>query len=280
MAARSESRWGSDNYVEYVLGGIHSRLIISATHGGNLRPKCIPSRNVNPVGKTLPGGGVTILINSDIYTKEIATSLRDEIEALCGMEEAPHLIISHLHRSRVDMNRDAVEGCLGVPEAVNAHKQFHDFIVTATRSVGSGLLLDIHGHTHKEELLELGYLIGNHDLASGNLDLEKSSIRALASCSSFSYEDLIYGVASLGNMIQEEEIETVPSLKHPSAVGACFTGGHTVRTHGSSLGGNLDAIQVEIHRKYRSAEGSAILVPLLAKSVKQYLDLHYKKVGI
>ena len=85
-------RYGTDDYVEYVVGGARSKLIISATHGGNLRPKGMPSRSENPEGQTLRES-TEISINADVYTKELATLLRTELLKLCDDDEAPHLII-------------------------------------------------------------------------------------------------------------------------------------------------------------------------------------------
>ena len=124
------------------------------------------------------------------------------------------------------MNRDVAEGCLDVPQAITAHQEFHNFITEACQSIKTGVLFDIHGHTHPEGLVELGYLVPNCDLKSGQFHPETSSIRALTSRCGYSFENLIRGDVSLGSLLEMEGYAVVPSSQHRSAEGGCFTG-HT-----------------------------------------------------
>ena len=91
VSSSFEIKYGTEKYVEYIVGGPRSKLVISATHGGNLRPGCIPSRNVNPERKSLES--TDIRINADVYTKEMANMLRTEFQGLTTADETPHLIV-------------------------------------------------------------------------------------------------------------------------------------------------------------------------------------------
>ena len=88
----TETKYGTHNYVQYDVGGINSKIVISATHGGNLRPESIPSRTINPERKMMDPS-TNICINADIYTKEMADMLRSEIRKMTTVEETPHLIM-------------------------------------------------------------------------------------------------------------------------------------------------------------------------------------------
>ena len=69
--------------------------------------------------------------------------------------DTPHLIVSHLHRSRLDPNRPVSEAAQGNDEAVAAYKAFHGAITFAHKSVGDkpGLHLDFHGYRDVKRLI-------------------------------------------------------------------------------------------------------------------------------
>ena len=48
-------------------------------------------------------------------------------------------------RTKVDMNRDIVEGAQGNPVAMAAYKCYHDYIKRAQSSYNRGILFDLHG---------------------------------------------------------------------------------------------------------------------------------------
>lgn len=276
LLSNSNIQYGTNQYVQYIPGGRNSKVIISATHGGNVKPKCMPHR-MNNFQQNNFNDIDCVLTKSDVYTKEMALLLREELSKLSSSVEdkRPHLVICNLHRSRVDMNRSIVEACLNVPEAMTAYNEFHEFLSQAKVAVENGLLLDIHGHTHTEELVELGYLVSNQELRKGNYHPDKSSIRSLAQKSTFPFEDLIAGPVSLGKFLQDKSIDTIPSPKFHQLKSNCFTGGYTISHHGSQANGGVDAIQIEIHKKYRNEDQSPKFISNLAKSIKEFMDIHY-----
>jgi len=274
ISSTSDIRYGTDKYIQYIPGGIDSKIIISVPHGGNLNPKCIPCRQENFKNNHFDGVN-KICTKTDLYTKEISVLLRDELVKISSEDKAPHLVICNLHRNKIDLNRNIKEACLSVPESIVAYNEYHQFLHEAKKSVNTGLLFDLHGQSHPEEWTELGYLIPKLDLLKDNLCPEKSSIRSLASRSTFSFHDLINGPASLGKQMQDEGIKTLPSPDHEKTEGNYFTGGYNVYYHGSLLTGTVDAIQLEVHRKYRSKEQSSEFVSALARAIKKYMDLHY-----
>ena len=51
-------------------------------------------------------------------------------------------------RTKVDMNRDIVEGAQGNPVAMAAYKCYHDYIKRAQSSYNRGILFDLHGQVY------------------------------------------------------------------------------------------------------------------------------------
>ena len=53
-----------------------------------------------------------------------------------------------LIRTKVDMNRDIIEGAQGNPVAMAAYKCYHDYIKRAQSSYNRGILFDLHGQVY------------------------------------------------------------------------------------------------------------------------------------
>ncbi|MCF8346235.1 MAG: hypothetical protein K9G38_03415 [Bacteroidales bacterium] len=239
-----KSYFSESSYIEYIHGNMP--LIISVPHGGYEIPEDIPERE-GRVAK-----------NQDIYTIKIAQIIKDSIYARTG--EYPFIIINHIHRTRLDANRSIVEAAKGNKEAEKIWNEFHDRIVNAKETVnrhfGTGLLIDLHGHRHKDDRIELGYMLSGEELRldpdflnSGLLN-EYLSIRRLASDNAgmVPLDELIRGPASLGAMIEKRGQKVVPSpgTPYPLEGERFFSGGYNTGRHGSSKGGSIDAIQIEI----------------------------------
>ncbi len=99
---------------------------------------------------------------TDANSQNVARELSRNIERLTG--ERPHLIIMHLHRNRVDANRP-LEEAVGPdsardPIAERAWYAYHGRISSLTKSLETGLLIDVHGQGNKPERVELGYGLG------------------------------------------------------------------------------------------------------------------------
>lgn len=128
--------YGYKNYSEFVPG--HLPLILSVPHGGELFPHDISDRKLN-----IP----SIVKSNDINTQEIGKLLSKRImERLNGKN--PYMIINHLGRSKIDVNRPMIEGA-ETNEAFIVWNDYHSLISNAVTEVelhfGCGLLIDIHG---------------------------------------------------------------------------------------------------------------------------------------
>lgn len=234
--------YGRKDYVEYIPGELP--LVLSSAHGGALTPDEIPNRTY---GVTRP----------DRNTLELTLDMRQALLDLTG--HAPHVILSHLHRVKLDPNREIIEAAQGNPYAEQAWREFQEWIRIARAEVAGnfskGLYLDIHGHGHDIDRLELGYLLSAEelnrpDLALSSLEVvSRTSIRDLGRTSPIPFSELLRGPASLGGLYQEEGIPSVPSPAAPGPGDApYFRGGYNTREHGSVTDGEVvSGVQIEHH---------------------------------
>ncbi|KAF9386329.1 hypothetical protein CPC16_007580 [Podila verticillata] len=215
----------------------------------------------------------------------------------------PHVVIFRIPRKFVDVNRnDTGENAFADhPVAKAAWNEYHDLIEHVQKIVsqgydklkdpkkpkepseGCGLLLDIHGHSHAANLIEVGYLLNGTTLALDDTQLDAhahvltnlTSVRSLENIiqqdpnpsdrenrdpSKITFSDFLRGQDdSLGGMLQAQGLDALPSPRHPApARGASyFYGGYTTRRHGSrdrKEEGAMDAIQLEMPKTLRFVE--------------------------
>ncbi|MBE0617537.1 MAG: Ig-like domain-containing protein, partial [Proteobacteria bacterium] len=159
------SYFGRQSYVEYIPGELP--LILSAAHGGSLTPAEIPDRT----------SGTTV---TDTNPRETLLAVREALIMRTG--KAPHVVISHLKRIKLDPNREIVEAAAGNPFAENAWHEFHAYLEVATAAVtktyGSGLYIDIHGHGHAIARAELGYLLSSAQLNRTDAEMDAQALAA------------------------------------------------------------------------------------------------------
>jgi hypothetical protein len=265
----------SKTYIEVLPGNMP--LIISIPHGGYLLPDEIPERPCTDCAK-----------HQDIFTIEIGLAIRNSIFKITGFY--PYVIINNLHRTRLDPNRNISEAADGNKNAELAWTEFQSSIDSANAQVkkrfGKGLYIDLHGHRHAIERCELGYLLSNEELQLENDFLnsgsfaEYSSIRNLIGHNehSSSYAELVRGKYCLGSLLEEKGYPCVPSLKHPfpKPDEPYFSGGYNTTQHGSSLGGTIDGIQIELDEVLRSDSNRREKLAIdLASVLVDFLKIHY-----
>jgi N-formylglutamate amidohydrolase len=259
-----------NDFAEYVAGGLP--IIITAGHGGNLQPSQIPDRTY----------GSTV---QDLNTEDLARRIAAELHRQTG--QRPHLVISHLHRRKLDPNREIVEAAQGSLPAENTWFEYHSFIETASRAVtrehGGGFLLDVHGHGHDIQRLELGYLLSASDLNQSDSVLDeprfaaRSSIRRMAEASTLPFTAIVRGDLSLGSLLVARGYPAVPSASDPAPGSApYFSGGYTTVRHGSRDAGTVDAIQLEANRigVRDTAENRQRFAEAMVEAILQYLTAH------
>lgn len=264
--------YGRKDYVEYIPGELP--LVLSASHGGALQPNEIPNRTFG-------------VMSADRNTLELTLAMRRALIDLTGY--APHVILSHLHRSKLDPNREIVEAAQDNPYAELAWTEFQEWIKTARAAVGGafakGLYLDIHGHGHDIDRLELGYLLSSDELNRSDLALNslevvsRTSIRDLGRTSPIPFSQLLRGPTSLGGLLQDEDIPSVPSPAAPGPGDApYFRGGYNTREHGSVSDGDVvSGIQIEHHYGgiRDSPQSRAEYAAKAARAIRAFMLEHY-----
>ena len=268
--------YDSTGYVEYRAGNLP--IILSSPHGGDLQPPSIPDRNCS---------GCVYL--KDSWTKEITEGLYNKIISETGCY--PHVIINLLHRKKFDANRDIIDAADGNPTVEIAWQTYHNFIDSAKNQIvedyGRGLFLDMHGHAHTIQRIELGYLLSKNELQltettlNTNTYIEESSIRALVeqNIQNFSHSELLRGQYSFGTIMDDKGFPCVPSSSDPFPLGSepYFSGGYNTQRHGSrDNNGEIDGIQIEMNQSIRfDSIMREMLVDSLNSSINEYVDYHY-----
>lgn len=268
-----KSYFGRKDYVEYIPGELP--IILSSPHGGTLTPAEIPDRT----------WGTTV---RDGELHDVTLRTAKAIENLTG--KRPHVILMHLRRTKVDANREIVEAAQGALYSEWAWHEYHGWIDIAKdlarQSHGRGFYIDMHGHGHEIQRLELGYLLSAADLRRSDSQLRqaqyanKSSVRNLASEVPGGLVELLRGETSFGEMLVRRGYPAVPSKSDPAPLSGqrYFTGGYSTVRHGSRNGGTIDGVQIEHNSQgvrnnaaAREAYGKA-----LGEAILEYLETHMK----
>lgn len=267
----------SSIYVDYQKGNLP--IIITAPHGGYLKPTTIIDRSCTNCSYV-----------QDANTQELARTIDSLFFVKTGCHT--HLIINRLHRIKFDANREISEAAVGNLTVENLWKEYNQNIENAQKEIikkyGKGLLLDIHGHGHTIQRLEIGYLLSDADLQKSDKEievakyLETSSIRNITKQNLLNqnFSQLLRGKNSLGTLLQKAGYPSVPSEEMPSTKNgeSYFSGGYTTQTHGSLVKGTIDAIQIE--HNFTNVRDSEVnrrkYATVLTNTINQYMkDLYF-----
>jgi Secretion system C-terminal sorting domain len=269
--------YGANNYIEYHQGTLP--IVISVPHGGALLPTNISNRTCNnPVTAT------------DVNTIELAKQIDSACITLTGCK--PHIIYCNLNRSKLDCNRNVVDGACGNLQAINAWNEFNHFIDTAQNIAqnqfnGKAFYIDLHGHGNPIQRLELGYLLYDTELALSDATLNTnqyinySSIRNLVSTNvnGYSHAQLLRGSFALGTLLSQSGYPAVPSqqIPFPSTTSNYYSGGYNTANHTSyDTSNTVNGLQIEcnftnVRDSYLNRKKFAdSLVSVLTK----YLNIH------
>jgi hypothetical protein len=282
-----KSYFGSNGYIEYVAG--NAPVILTAPHGGSLAPSTIPDRIAANCGGVATTG-------TDQNTVELVRAMQERYHARFGTY--PHVVIAHIARRKLDANRTAPEAASGNPEAERALGEWHHFIDIAKTSVlesrGRGWYMDIHGHRHAAQRLELGYLLtpAQVNLPDSTLDQvdafeDTVSIRTISEMNPAPLSVMLRGAKSLGTLYSENGFPSVPSSTIPRpGSDLYFAGGDNTRRHtcgaeakplGGVTGGAVCGVQIEANftgvrdtpaNRTRFGEVTAVVL-------EEYLQAHW-----
>jgi hypothetical protein len=269
--------FGTNNYIEYQKGSLP--IVISVSHGGDLEPASIPDRTCNdPVYAT------------DAYTIETALKIKRQLFELTGCK--PHLVISHLKRTKLDPNRNLADGACNNQEAITAWKEFHDFIDRARNTVNNAhdfntFFIDLHGHGNPIQRVELGYLLYDDELELTDSILNTdeyvnySSIKSLATNNNeYSHAELLRGSHAFGTLLSNKNYPAVPSqsIPFPGTNSNYFSGGYITANH-TSYDPNvpISGLQMELNftNLRDTSTNRAEFANAFAEAILEYLELHF-----
>ena len=264
------------NWTTFIVGDLP--LIISVPHGGTTISNDVPLRNCK--------GAVTV---TDSKTIELVQEI--EKAFLAKYKARPYIIISNISRKNVDQNRDIEEGTCGNKIMEKPWNQFHDYIdtaiVLATKKFGKVIYIDLHGHGHTKQRLELGYNLSADELRNlesnpKNNDkvASKSSVANLiASNKTENINRLLIGDNAFGTLITIEGFDAVPSKQDVAPLDGdkYFNGGYNTRRYTSSNYPNVFGWQIESNFKgVRDDAGRPAFAKAFADVMNNYFKIFIK----
>jgi hypothetical protein len=280
-----------DVAIEYIAGDIASKLILTAPHGGELKPDYLHTRIKDFVStKTMEndyGDTESFSGMADSKTLELTIGIADEVKRTTGLR--PHIILNHLHRSKLDANRSIGMAAQEDSNAVAAWKAFHQYIDNAKAQVeksNGGLVLDIHGNAHRPQRTEVGFLLKANDFLKSDLEnfAQKSSVAAMVKSGKASFNELVKGEHALGTLLNDKVFVTTPSKVNPLPNDSLkfpdrkyFNGGYNTARHGSKFGGNISAMQLEFNQEVRTDDKTrSAYARSIANAINLFMEKYFK----
>lgn len=254
-------------WTEVIAGDIP--LVITVPHGGTKKPEGMADR-------TCKDDRGRIVRGTDSYTQEVSRFIR---EAFMGKyNKQPYIIINHIARRKVDQNRPLDYAACGDEKGMEAWHNFHSAadstLAHAVQEFGYAFYIDLHGHGHSNQRLELGYALAKGDLQKTfkRQDMEKYAAKSSMANYIKKYPDadiweLLFGEHAFGTYINHGGIPATPSMQDPHPVDneAFFGGGYNTRRYTSSDYPDVFGLQIEMH--YRKARDSKANTRTFAKSL-------------
>lgn len=233
-------------------------IILTAPHGGSAAIPGVPERKGDGATRFNPRADT----NTDVLTEKLADALEQKLG------KRPYVVIARFHRKYLDANRrpaDAFESA----EAKATYDAYHAAIASACKEVtarwGRGVVLDIHGQAAQPDVVLRGTQNG----------------KTVAHLLKRSGREAVYGETSLFGQLAKQGFAVFPTVGSSEPESPNYSGGHTVGIHGSSSGGTIDAIQLELGTNYRDskaiADGADKLANAITAFAKAYLPAEEQK---
>ena len=264
-----ENKIFDDSWLNVVDGNMP--LVISAPHGGTIKPDSIKDREC--------GTGV-----KDDNTAELSLEIE---KAFAQYDKKPYLVVAKIARTKIDLNRDLAQASCGNEEVAYTwgkyHKAIEAAIDEAIETFGYALYIDLHGQSHPVRRLELGYLLkapaleAYYNDADVGLNSEpKTSVQNLINNGeNLTVKALLTGEHAFGTLMEKSGFPAVPSLNDPFPKDgeAYFTGGYNTRRYTSPDYPNVFGMQIEanFHGVRNSSENRTKFAKAFAQSISEYL---------
>jgi hypothetical protein len=184
-------------------------LIISVPHGGTIGPDSIPDRSCPDAVNT-----------ADLNTVELLFAIDSVSKKDSGIQ--PYFVFTNLKRIKLDQNRDLTEASCNNKQVFGFWKNYHESIDTMIKLIFSKyrqcLFIDLHGHGHPKQRLELGYLVNGNALRnpSSIVPAATSVFHLLQLNNSITVQQLLTGPNAFGTFMAVREFPAVPSAAMPA----------------------------------------------------------------
>jgi hypothetical protein len=208
-------------WIEYFVGS--SALVLASPHDGRLEPRWAARRDTDTV--TVRDKGATA----------VACHVALALAAASPAAPLPHVVLCHVSRSVVDVNRPLAEGAGACPRGRAVWLAYHAALADALGAArgahrGRELFADLHaqgnfGQNGGRDLLECGYLLPLAALAADPPDADASSLRRLwsarrraAAAAGAPAPPGGFGTVlrSLGELLRARGVDAVPRLHLPA----------------------------------------------------------------
>ncbi|MGE4620416.1 MAG: sulfatase-like hydrolase/transferase [Planctomycetota bacterium] len=233
----------ADDFVDVSVGNIP--LVLSAPHGGTVKPIGVPDRTKGTLVR-------------DSSTRELAIELAAAIEKRTGKK--PFLVTNRMHRIKMDPNRAIDEATQGGVFAAMVYRTYHKALEDSCQQAlkiggGEALLIDLHGHGHPDDWIEVGHLLGGSQLEVPDDELKDV--------------EWIRGPESIGALLEKVGFQAVPSPRLPHPDGKKFWSGGYITRHYRKDG--MRTLQFEMPWSVRKKEGRITSVPALAEAIDELM---------
>ena len=275
QSEEAASPW--EDFVEFRAGNYP--LLLIAPHGGDLKPQWITDRDCE-----------NSVVTQDQYTLGIALQIEQALQE-SGIK--PYMVLAKIHRLKIDLNRSLETSHCEDDTSNDLWRLFHDQVESYRQNIidtyGRGLIIDIHGHGHPNQRIELGYLLTSQQLRDLVLEAPSTqdpttSIHSLVEShpQNLSLNELVFGTQALGTLLSSRGFPTVPSNQDPAPLAEepFFSGGTNTKLYGSKSRGNVDAIQLELNRQGLRATTTdrERFANTFAQVLREYMELHYADI--
>jgi hypothetical protein len=193
-------------------------LIISVPHGGELAPTTIPDRSC-----------ANITTATDINCIELLQAIDSVFNADYAIK--PYYVFTNLKRIKLDQNRDTAEATCSNQAIKKYWNNYHFSIDTCISKIlikyPQCLFIDLHGHGHTKQRLEIGYLTTADTLRNPiNINANTSSLKNIVT-PSLNILDLYIGSNAFGTLMASRNFPSVPSQQDnaPLVADEYFNGG-------------------------------------------------------
>lgn len=233
-----------------------SNVILSAPHGGRIKPISIPRRKYGNR-------------SGDSYTKDLLLRV---VELL---PNKPYYIYCNLHRSRIDLNRDMDEATQGNKEMQklwDIWKYTLDNYLNEVRFFyGKGLYIDIHSHNNHDKFM-IGYGISIRDylilMDDKQIPTKNSTMHSLKEFSEEKYiseHSVLFGAYSFPKTLESRGYKVLI----PKNDKAFLNGGRNImRNHGKGIGALQIECPISILKKDLESVAQALVESINVFSIK------------